>query len=117
VALLGDAAWCVTPLGGIGATLSVTGAYVLAGEIALHPDPAAAFAAYETAMRPMVEQGQSIPKFDPRLAHPRSRVGIAVLHGALRILTRPGLGKLAGRFLTPARKEPDLSRYPRLGLD
>ena len=77
VALLGDAAWCVTPLGGIGATLAVTGAYVLAGELALHEDPAAAFAAYEQAMRPMVTQGQAIPKFVPRLAHPRTRAGIA----------------------------------------
>ena len=34
VVLLGDAAWCVTPLGGIGATLALTGAYVLAGELA-----------------------------------------------------------------------------------
>ncbi|MEJ8629456.1 FAD-dependent monooxygenase [Sphingomonas sp. I4] len=31
VALCGDAAWCVTPLGGVGATLAVTGARVLAG--------------------------------------------------------------------------------------
>jgi 2-polyprenyl-6-methoxyphenol hydroxylase-like FAD-dependent oxidoreductase len=34
VALTGDAAWCVTPLGGIGATLAVTGGYVLAQELA-----------------------------------------------------------------------------------
>jgi 2-polyprenyl-6-methoxyphenol hydroxylase-like FAD-dependent oxidoreductase len=89
VALLGDAAWCVTPLGGIGATLSVTGAHVLAGELALHGEPIEAFGAYERAMRPMVAQGQGIPKFVPRLAHPRTRAGIAVLHGALGILTRP----------------------------
>lgn len=111
VVLAGDAAWCVTPLGGIGATLAVTGAYVLAGELALHDDPTAAFAAYERAMRPMVTQGQAIPKFVPRLVHPRTRLGVALLHGALGILTRPALSKLAGRFFAPRRKEPDLSRY------
>ncbi|TZG27644.1 FAD-binding monooxygenase [Sphingomonas montanisoli] len=38
VVLTGDAAWAVTPLGGIGATLALTGAYVLAGELARHGD-------------------------------------------------------------------------------
>ena len=54
IALMGDAAWCATPLAGIGATLAVTGGYVLAGELALTDDVAAGFAAYEAAMRPMV---------------------------------------------------------------
>jgi 2-polyprenyl-6-methoxyphenol hydroxylase-like FAD-dependent oxidoreductase len=34
VVLTGDAAWCATPLAGLGTTLAVTGAYVLAGEMA-----------------------------------------------------------------------------------
>ena len=95
VVLVGDAAWCVTPLDGVGATLAVVGAY-------------------ERAMRPMVEQGQSVPKFVPKLANPRTRLGIAIAHRLLVVLTRPSLGKLAARLMSPARKEPDLSRYPRL---
>ncbi|MCJ2061605.1 FAD-dependent monooxygenase [Methylobacterium sp. J-088] len=115
VVLVGDAAWCVTPLGGIGATLAIAGAYVLAGELALHDDPAAAFIAYERAMRPMVTQGQAVPSFLPRLAHPRTRLGIALAHGVLAILTRPVLSRLAARLFTSNPKEPDLSRYPRIG--
>ncbi|PPF75264.1 hypothetical protein C5B96_16935, partial [Subtercola sp. Z020] len=33
VALLGDAAWCASPVSGMGTSLSITGAYVLAGEL------------------------------------------------------------------------------------
>ena len=111
VVLVGDAAWCVTPLGGIGTTLAVTGAYVLAGEMMLHDDLSVAFAGYEQAMRPMVKQGQSIPKFVPKLANPRTRLGIVLAHRALALLTKPFVGKLAARFMVPSRKEPDLSRY------
>ena len=45
VALTGDAAWCATPISGIGTTLAVVGTYVLAGELARTDDHAAAFAA------------------------------------------------------------------------
>ncbi|MGW0227346.1 FAD-dependent monooxygenase [Actinopolymorpha singaporensis] len=51
VALLGDAAWCPTPLSGMGTGLAIVGAYVLAGELALAGgDHQAAFARYEDAL-------------------------------------------------------------------
>ena len=84
VALTGDAAWCATPLAGIGTTLAVTGAYVLASELKRADDTASAFSAYEAAMRPMVEQGQGVPKIEARVLYPHSRIGIALLHGAVR---------------------------------
>ncbi len=112
VALTGDAAWCVTPLAGIGTTLAVTGAYVLASELIRQPDVAGAFAAYERAMRPMVEQAQGVPKIAPRLMHPDSRLGIRVLHGALRAASKPAMRKVAARFSGGRRIEPDLSDYP-----
>jgi 2-polyprenyl-6-methoxyphenol hydroxylase-like FAD-dependent oxidoreductase len=67
----------VTPLAGIGATLAITGARVLAGEMARGDDLPGAFAAYERAMRPMVEEAQGVPKLAPRLMHPRTRPGSA----------------------------------------
>lgn len=112
VAVTGDAAWCATPLAGIGTTLALTGAYVLAAELARHDDVAPAFAAYERAMRPMVEDGQGVPKIAPKIMNPRSRLGIGVLHGVLRIASRPGIRRLASRFSTGRSKEPDLSGYP-----
>jgi 2-polyprenyl-6-methoxyphenol hydroxylase-like FAD-dependent oxidoreductase len=111
VVLTGDAAWCVTPLGGIGATLAVTGGYVLAQEIARQADPAAAFAAYEAQMRPMVAEGQGTPKIAPRLMHPDSRFGIRLLHGVLGVAASAPVRKAAAKLFGGPSKEPDFGRY------
>ncbi|MFG3039015.1 FAD-dependent monooxygenase [Streptomyces sp. NPDC048330] len=59
VVLLGDAAHCASPASGQGTGLALTGAYVLAGELArAHGDHTVAFARYEERMRPGVEQNQ-----------------------------------------------------------
>ncbi|MBB2757873.1 UNVERIFIED_ORG: 2-polyprenyl-6-methoxyphenol hydroxylase-like FAD-dependent oxidoreductase [Xanthomonas campestris] len=111
VVLTGDAAWCATPLAGIGATLAVTGGYVLASEIARAATLEQAFAAYADAMRPMVEQGQGVPKIGPRLMNPHSRLGIQLLHGALKFASQPSIQNIAAKLMTPSMKAPDLSRY------
>lgn len=111
IALTGDAAWCATPLAGIGATLAVTGGYVLAGELAMTDDVETAFAAYETAMRPMVEKGQGVPKIGPRLMNPHTRAGIRLLHGALKIASKPPVRDLAAKIVGEPPEGPDLSRY------
>ncbi|CAE6752092.1 FAD-dependent monooxygenase [Xanthomonas arboricola] len=111
VVLTGDAAWCATPLAGIGATLAVTGGYVLANEIARAATMEQAFAAYADAMRPMVEQGQGVPKIGPRLMNPHSRLGIQLLHGALKFASQPSIQNIAAKLMTPSMKAPDLSRY------
>lgn len=51
VALLGDAAACLTLLAGQGSHLAMADAYVLATELGRHEDHAIAFAAYERALR------------------------------------------------------------------
>ncbi|TDK33055.1 FAD-dependent oxidoreductase [Luteimonas terrae] len=111
VVLTGDAAWCVTPLGGIGATLAVTGAWVLAGELARNAEPTAAFAAYETAMRKMVDQAQGVPKIAPRLMNPHSRLGVHLLHGVLALATRPPVRSLTARLSNRSLAAPDIGRY------
>lgn len=112
VASCGDAAWCVTPLGGVGATLAVTGARVLAGELIRAIDPVSALAAYERAMRPMVDKAQGIPGFVPRLANPHSRAGIRLLHAVLALASRPAITSAAGKIFGGGdAKEPDLSPY------
>jgi len=115
VALTGDAAWCATPLAGIGSTLAVTGAYVLGQELLRHEDAAAAFAAYEAALRPMVEKGQGVPKIAPRLMNPHSRLGIKLLHGALKVASQPALRGAADRLFSRDLDAPDLSVYPTGG--
>lgn len=111
VAITGDAAWCATPVAGIGTTLAVTGAYVLAGEIGSSDDLEAAFAAYDDAVRPMVEKAQGIPKIGPRLMNPHSQLGIHLLHGALKVASTPALQQIAGKLMTQDLKAPDLTRY------
>ena len=85
VVLVGDAAWCATPLSGMGTTLAVAGGYVLAGELARHDDHTQAFLGYENRMRPLVSRAQKLPPGTPRLAHPKSRIGVAALRTALRL--------------------------------
>lgn len=67
VALVGDAGYAPAPVSGMGTSLALVGAYVLAGELARQPDRAAAFARYESLLRPYVHQGQAVPKLAPRL--------------------------------------------------
>ncbi|TMR92309.1 FAD-dependent monooxygenase [Nonomuraea basaltis] len=61
VALLGDAAWCVTLFAGYGSALAVGGADRLGTELERHQgDIGAALAAWETALRPEVDKKQKL---------------------------------------------------------
>jgi 2-polyprenyl-6-methoxyphenol hydroxylase-like FAD-dependent oxidoreductase len=61
VVLVGDAAYCASPMSGQGSSLALVGAYVLAGELAVADgDHRAAFAAYDRLMRPFVEVNQQL---------------------------------------------------------
>jgi 2-polyprenyl-6-methoxyphenol hydroxylase-like FAD-dependent oxidoreductase len=62
VALLGDAGYCPSPISGMGTTLAIIGAYVLAGEIAKNvEDFGEGFRGYEKVMKPYVTKAQSLP--------------------------------------------------------
>ncbi|MDA0179783.1 FAD-dependent monooxygenase [Solirubrobacter phytolaccae] len=105
VVLLGDAAHCVTPLGGGGTSLALIDAYVLARELSEHAEPARAFAAYEAFMRPAVEAAQQLPPGVPRVAFPESRLGVRLLRAGEK------LAHLAQRLIgspTPAIDELEL---------
>jgi len=60
VALVGDAAYCASPMSGQGTSLALIGAYVLAGELAAAGAQPRAFAEYENAMRPFIEANQEL---------------------------------------------------------
>ena len=60
VTLVGDAAYAPSFRSGQGTSIALVGAYVLAGELAAHDDPADAFAAYERITRPFVEANQAL---------------------------------------------------------
>lgn len=104
VALTGDAAWCATPVSGIGTTLAVVGAYVLAGELAKTDDYGQAFQNYERIMRPFVEEGQSVGKFNQLWTYPHTKFGITLQHAALNVLSKPGIRDL---FLKIGMRDPE----------
>lgn len=114
IALVGDAAYCASPISGMGTSLGMCGAYVLAGELGRHDDHAQAFAAYESIMRPYVDQAQDVPLFAPRLASPHSRAGIALGHALLRMSNVPIIKSLLARFLTPKADALALPDYAHM---
>ncbi|MFM9380990.1 FAD-dependent monooxygenase [Pseudomonas sp. UV AK001] len=111
IALVGDAAYCASPISGMGTSLGLCGAYVLAGELGRHADHTLAFAAYEKRMRPFVAQAQNVPGFAPRLASPHSRLGIALGHTVLRLASAPGFKRLFGKILSPKADAIELPEY------
>ncbi|MEU6814445.1 FAD-dependent monooxygenase [Streptomyces sp. NPDC046860] len=109
VCLVGDAAWCVTPLGGGGASLALTGGYVLAACLSsAGTGTEAALAAYERWMRPLVDSVQRLPPGVVRAAYPRTRFGLALRTLAVRALTSPPLAPLAARFTQVAATDRPL---------
>jgi 2-polyprenyl-6-methoxyphenol hydroxylase-like FAD-dependent oxidoreductase len=103
-ALVGDAAYCPSPVSGMGANLALVGAYVLAGELARHVNHRDAFAAYEKLMRPYVDMAQKLQPGVPWIAHPRTRRGIALLHTVLWLASRPLVRHRVGAFGSSADK-------------
>ena len=61
VVLLGDAASCASPVSGMGTSIAMIGAYVLAGELKqAGGDYAAAFARYQAQMREFIAEAQKM---------------------------------------------------------
>jgi 2-polyprenyl-6-methoxyphenol hydroxylase-like FAD-dependent oxidoreductase len=84
VSLVGDAAFAPSFRSGQGTSLALVGAYVLAGELAAHDDPANAFASYERIMRPYVEANQALATKDQAsLLFPRTQQDLDARNRAL----------------------------------
>jgi 2-polyprenyl-6-methoxyphenol hydroxylase-like FAD-dependent oxidoreductase len=103
VVLVGDAGYCPTSLTGMGTTLAIVGAYILAGEIMNHHnDLDTALQSYEEIMLRYARKSQSIPLGGrmPKLVNPQTSWGVSVLHWVVWGMTASGLvgamQKLAG---------------------
>ncbi len=109
VTLVGDAAYCASPLSGAGAALALIGAYRLAGELAAAAgDHQLAFRRYEEGHRHTVERVQS--NLFIGLVAPKSLAGIWARNTMARL---PLLGAMAGleRRLQPKTEPlPDYAR-------
>ncbi len=109
VVLIGDAAGCISLLGGEGTGLAMTEAYVLAGELDRAPGHhEQAFQAYEALMHPFVESKQaSAAKFVGFFAT-RTKFGLWIRNVVMRAMkARPVLNLVAGDI----RDKLDLPQY------
>lgn len=113
--MIGDAAYCPTPLTGMGTTLAIVGAYLLAGELSRHERHEAAFAAYEERMRPFVKDIQKLPPGVPWLAHPKSKFGVSLVNTIAGILASSPVKKIsklfAGKQEDPTKDKIDLPDF------
>lgn len=106
--MIGDAAYCPTPLTGMGTTLAMVGAYLLAGELSRYDKHEDAFAAYEKRMRPFVEKVQKLPPGVPWLAHPKTRFGVSVVNTVASIVASRPI-KAIGKIFS-SNKEKDVTK-------
>ncbi|RDH76743.1 FAD-binding monooxygenase [Mycolicibacterium moriokaense] len=115
VALVGDAGYCASPLSGMGTSLALVGAYLLAGELGPAdsldgPHIREAFQGYETKMRPYVDKCQDIPNRVDRFA-PNSASDIAVNIAVMKWMQRWPFRPIAARLWFTAADSIELPDY------
>jgi len=114
VVLLGDSAWCASPLSGLGTALALRGAATLADALGdeVPPDVAGALAGYEAAMRPVVERAQAMYPGRVRSFAPRTRLGIATMTGVMRLIQRGPVERFLTRRLGEYGRAPEAAPAP-----
>ena len=114
VALIGDAAYCATPIAGKGTDLAMSGAYILAGELSIAQTYQEAFDSYEKKMRPYVEKSQKLPPGVPRIVYPTSHLGLFLLNSLFAAVGSSPVKWVIGLFGKGKKKEEvdiDLPNY------
>ncbi|KAI0593583.1 monooxygenase [Biscogniauxia sp. FL1348] len=128
VALLGDAGYCPAPVTGMGTTVSLVGAYVLAGELARHSRPGdtegereydvlAALEAYDRVVRPFVDEAQKLNPGVPWIAYPESWWGVLLLNMVFRVLTWFRVIDIIFRLMPEDKGGLAIPEYPELNLE
>lgn len=95
-ALIGDAAAAPSPLSGLGTSVALVGAYVLAGQLARCHDPRLAGRIYDRLVRPYAVESQELPGGGAGFA-PRSDLGIWLMRTSMRLAGRWPLRDLLAR--------------------
>jgi 2-polyprenyl-6-methoxyphenol hydroxylase-like FAD-dependent oxidoreductase len=109
VALVGDAAFCVSLMAGQGSALAMTAAYVLAGEIVKGGGRhAEAFGKYEGLLRAYIgSKQQGAERFAAAFA-PKTRFGLFLRNQVIKAFAVPRLARLAfGRDIIDTLQLPD----------
>lgn len=118
VTLAGDAGYCASPLSGMGTSLALVGAYVLAGELGPASGSgidakslAAALHRYQAVLRPYVDRCQTLGNTVDRYA-PDSAVDIAITAMVMKYMQRwPFRGFAERKWFTTA-EAIELPNYP-----
>lgn len=120
VTLVGDAGYCASPLSGMGTSLALVGAYLLAGELG----PASSFEAdglpdalarYESRMRPYVDTCQKLNNTIDRYA-PMSESDIAVNAAVMKWMQRWPFRPVAARLWFTTADSIELPDYPAMSV-
>ena len=115
VTLVGDAGYCASPLSGMGTSLALVGAYVLAGELGPAETLDAqriqdALRSYEAVMRPYIDRCQDLPNgIDGYL--PKSATDIAVTAAVMKWMQRWPFRALAEKKWFTTADAIDLPEY------
>lgn len=98
VALVGDAGYCGSPLAGLGTSMSIVGAYVLAGELASAPDDhESAFTRYQDEMRDYVASCMTLTPGGVNGYAPQSQLMISLRSLSMRMMTRWPMRAIAAK--------------------
>lgn len=116
VTLVGDAGYCASPLSGMGTSLALVGAYLLAGELgpasSLQPvSIPTALARYETRMRPYVDTCQKLNNTIDRYA-PNTASDIAINAAVMKWMQRWPFRPVAARLWFTTADSIELPDYP-----
>jgi 2-polyprenyl-6-methoxyphenol hydroxylase-like FAD-dependent oxidoreductase len=109
VALVGDAAFCVSLLAGQGSALAMISAYVLAGELAAARGRyEEAFSNYETRLRSYINTKQRGAERLATVFAPKTAAGLWFRNQVIRTFAVPGVARLvAGRDIVDTLRLPD----------
>ncbi len=109
IGLLGDAAFCPSPLSGQGTSLAFVGAYVLAGELAADLDTG--LKRYETVMREFVENTQAMGRANAETIFAKSRTALRTRYLMMRAMRLKPVAALASRKMRDVVNGIDLPDY------
>lgn len=98
VALIGDAACCLSLISGQGASMAMGGAYLMAQALADHlADHVAAFAAYEERLRPHIEEKQEQAYRIANAFVPSSKLGAKLTPYIMKLAFTPPFARFLGK--------------------
>jgi 2-polyprenyl-6-methoxyphenol hydroxylase-like FAD-dependent oxidoreductase len=113
ISLVGDAGYCASPLSGMGTSLAIVGAYVLAGELAAAGgDHVRGFSEYEERMRGFVKACQKQGKDSGQWFVPGSKAFLKIRNLNFKLLPYLPWRKLIDALPLKVGNSIDLPDYP-----